>query len=144
MKTQGRILAMCFAGLIAPPGSAQDLDPSRVASWPGYLRGKAGVVAVSGDEAFVGAGSLLVVDVSDPRHPSIARIYPGLTYVGDLVVSNRRACVWDGHMGLHLLDLENPAQDPIPVPGYGPHQLRPEAMALAGDLLLATIFRGPR
>src|SRR5262249_42531450 len=59
-------LALAWTLLTAYTTQARDLDPLRVGSWPGYLRGTASAVVVAGDYAYLAAGSLQVIDVSNP------------------------------------------------------------------------------
>jgi len=50
--------------------SATGINPVLKGSWPGFARGRAQSVAVSGSHTFVGAGlGLQVIDTSDPAKP---------------------------------------------------------------------------
>ena len=63
----------CGCGLVtltlALAWSAHAADPDLIGQWPGWSRGWARGVAVSGKYAYVAAGGLLVVDVSNPANP---------------------------------------------------------------------------
>ena len=92
-------------------------------SWPGFPRGPALAVAVSGHYAYVAAeeGGLLVFDVSDPGQPVRVGNYhvPGWTrsiqIEGNLGIVGANGPLTGGCSGsqfgrLELLDLTNPAQ----------------------------------
>ena len=64
--------ALTLALLVwAGAASAQEVQVERVGQWPGWPRGNARGVAVSGNYAYVAVGDagLLVIDVSDPANP---------------------------------------------------------------------------
>ena len=101
---------LVLMGLLASSILAQDLDPQRVGSWPGFLRGPASAVAVAGDYAYVAAGALQIIDVSDPARPRrIGALDTSSPGAGDVAVSGLYAYVTHG-TGLDVIDVSDPPQ----------------------------------
>lgn len=104
-------MALASMFLVAQATRAQDLDPQHVGSWPSYSRGPASAVAVSGDYAYVAAGSLQVIEVSDPVQPRRIGHYDtqfGSGRITDVAISGHYAYVAH-EAGLDVIDISNPA-----------------------------------
>ena len=65
-----------------------ELDPIPRGSWPGFLRGPANAVAVSGSYAYVAAGDvgLQVIDISNPTNALAVGGYDTSGYASGLAV----------------------------------------------------------
>ena len=90
----------------------------RVGQWPGWPRGVAYGVAVSGNYAYVADwdAGLQVIDVSDPANPQrVGRC--DAWYARGVAVSGNYAYVAGDWAGLHVIDVRNPA-NPRRVGGY--------------------------
>ena len=104
-------LALC--GLL----SAADLGLEVIGSWPLPPRGPAQAVAVSGGDAYVAAGGLLVLDISNPTNPQPVGGLEGSGYPpGEtdyaLAVAGNYAYLAEGtwhRYGLQVIDISNPA-----------------------------------
>jgi hypothetical protein len=117
-------LLLCEAG----PVIGGDIDPVLRGEWPGFRRGQAQAVAVSGNYAYVAAGcaGVQVIDVSYPANPQRVGGYDTSGYADGVAVSRNFAYVaesptWDGYRdvggGLQVIDVSNPA-NPHRVGGY--------------------------
>jgi hypothetical protein len=80
-------------------------------NWPGFRSGMAMDVQVVGNLAFVaiGAGGLLILDVTDPRNPLRVGSFDTPGEARSLMVDDGFAYVADGDEGLLILDVHNPA-----------------------------------
>ena len=91
---------------------AVDLDPVLVGQWPGYDRGPVNAVAISGNDAFVAAGGLQVLDISNPANPKrVGGCDTKEEYwyeLLDVAVSGGYAYVADSS-GLQVIDISRPA-----------------------------------
>lgn len=104
----------CLLVLTRLLGFAQaDLDPERIGGWPGYTRGPAYAVAISGRYACVAAGSFEVLDVGNPSSPRRLGGCPtgGMAY--RVAVANSYAYVADQQSGLQVIDIQDPTQPRI-------------------------------
>ncbi len=90
---------------------AQGADLELIGQWPGWPRGEAKGVALSGNYASVAEvyGGLLVIDVSDPAHPQPVGGYDTSGYAFGVAVSGNYAYVADYDAGLQVIDVSNPA-----------------------------------
>jgi len=88
--------------------------------WPGYPRGNAYSVAVSGKYAFVAAqeGGLQIIDISNPPNPTRIGGYNTSGTAMGIAVSGNNAYVADGDAGLQIIDIGKPSS-PIWVSEYG-------------------------
>jgi hypothetical protein len=105
----------------------------RVGQWPGWPRGDAYGVAVSGHYAYVAVGDagLQVIDVSDPAHPRRVGGYNTSGWAHGVAVSGHYAYVADGDEGLQVIDVSDPA-NPRWVGGYDTPGSA-EGVAVSGD-----------
>lgn len=74
--------------------------------WPGYRRGSAQAVAVSGRYACVAAESLQVIDLGDPAAPRLAGTY-GTRLLTAVACAGAYACL-AGPLGFEVIDLSDP------------------------------------
>ncbi|MEK7686191.1 MAG: hypothetical protein AAB466_12285, partial [Verrucomicrobiota bacterium] len=85
-------------------------DPVLVGQWPGFARGDARGVAVSGNYAYVAAESgLLVINVRNPANPVRVGHYDTSGFALGVAVSGNYAYVADFDAGLQVIDVRNPA-----------------------------------
>ena len=116
----GSVLAAALV-LASAVGSASggNLDPVLVGQWPGYLRGPANAVAVSGLVAYVtqGDAGMQVIDVSNPANPVRVGGYDTSGNAREVAVSGHYAYVADGGNGLQVINVSNPTS-PVRVGGY--------------------------
>ena len=91
----------------AGAASAQEVQVERVGQWPGWPRGDAKGVAVSGPYAYVADydAGLQVLDVSDPANPRRVGGYRTPGVARSVAVSGNYAYVADGDWGLQVLRL---------------------------------------
>lgn len=77
--------------------------------WPGYLRGQANSVDVSGQYAYLGlfSGGMRVVDISDPANPRRVGGFEGPVIADVQVFGNYVYGSWDNKV--HIIDVTNPA-----------------------------------
>lgn len=101
-------MALASTFLMAQAAYARDLDPQLIGRWPGYDRGPAQSIALSGNYAFVAAGSLQVLDIADPTSPRRVGWYNG-TSGGKLAVSGQFAYILDKD-ALQVVDVSDPAR----------------------------------
>lgn len=66
-------ISLCLGTVGSLFGAA--LDPVLKSQWPGYRRDRADAVVVSGHYAYVAAGDLQIIDLSDPANPQLAGAY---------------------------------------------------------------------
>jgi hypothetical protein len=94
------------------PNSAGELGPIVRGSWPGYARGPAETVAVSGNYACLASvdHGLDLIDVSDPTNPRWLGGDSSYQYLGGVVFSNGLILAAAGMDGLIVLE----------VPGWRP------------------------
>lgn len=103
----------------AAHSSATDLVPELIGSWPGFRRGEARAVTISGNYAYVAGGQtgLHVLDVSNPSHPrrvgglDTDGLAQGVAVSGNHVyLANGSLGVWDTGVGagLRVIDPVNP------------------------------------
>ena len=114
---------ICVALLLATaagPACGGSLDPVLVGQWPGYLRGPAMAVAVSGNYAYVaqGGSGLQVIDISNPANPTSVGGCDTSGGANGVVVSGNYAYVADGDAGVQVVDVRDPGK-PVRVGGYG-------------------------
>jgi hypothetical protein len=71
-------------------------------------------VYVVGDYAYVadGRAGLIIINATDPAHPSIVGEYDTPGYANDVFVAGNRAYVADGDGGVQIIDVSNPS-DPL-------------------------------
>ncbi|MEN8164777.1 MAG: hypothetical protein ABFS37_11665, partial [Acidobacteriota bacterium] len=114
----GVVILFVSGGLCTPPAFAQDC-PELVGRWP---YGRADAVAVSGDYAFFGSGTVLMIaDVSNPATPEIMGEVVLADSMSGIVASGDYAYVADGFSGLRVISVVNPASPTevgaVPTPG---------------------------
>ncbi|RME92941.1 MAG: hypothetical protein D6766_09140, partial [Verrucomicrobia bacterium] len=133
------ISALALLGVTA--AWAAEIGPPRIGRWPGPLGGPAESVQVVGQTAYVavGGGGLLIVDVSDPAHPTRLGGHDTDGIALDVALSGNRAFVADGPAGVVVLDVSDPAH-PVPL---GHHDTEGEALAVAVSGRLAFVADGP-
>lgn len=106
--------AMVICGIVcaaAATSLAADVCPEPVGPWP--FGGVSTVLAVSGDHAYVGSGSLLlVVEVSDPSEPTVVGQLEFPSIVRDVAVLDDHVFLTDGD--LHVVDVSDP-ESPVEV-----------------------------
>jgi hypothetical protein len=101
---------------------AGDINPVLKGSWPGFKRGPATAVAISGNYAYVatsGGVGLEVIDISNPSSPQPAggcNLNGCLNCAASVAVSGHFAYLATGY-GLDVIDIANPV-DPQRVGGY--------------------------
>ncbi len=98
-------LVVMGVSVLAVPALAD--CPELVGRWP---FGATHAVAVSGDHAYFGSGTaLMVADVSDPSAPVVVGQVGLPDQVGDVAVSGGYAYVADGQWGLRVIDVRTPS-----------------------------------
>lgn len=117
------VLALTMSGLApAPIEATLAAAPSAVTQSPqsqgvrmelvGQIGGDISAVAVQGDYAYIGVGPRLVVlDVSDPAHPTMvgqSGVLPGI--VLSMAVSGNYVYVISSESNLHILDVSDPTR----------------------------------
>ncbi|HMJ26086.1 MAG TPA: hypothetical protein VK475_09670, partial [Pyrinomonadaceae bacterium] len=77
--------------------------------WPGYLRGEANSVDVSGQYAYLGlfSGGMRVVDISDPANPRRVGGFEGPVIAHVQVFGNYAYGYW--YDKVYIIDVTNPA-----------------------------------
>ena len=114
-------VALCCGWLVTllPALPAQAADPVLVGQWPGWQRGDANGVAVSGNYVYVtiGKAGLAVIDVSNPANPQRVGGCDTSGSACGVAVSGNYAYVADDEAGLQVIDVSNPA-NPQRVGGY--------------------------
>ena len=98
----------CGCGLVtlalALAWPARSANPVLIGQWPGWPRGEAYGVAVSGNYAYVADGAgLEVIDVSNPANPQRVGGYDTSGYAYGVAVSGNYAYVADWSWGLLIL-----------------------------------------
>lgn len=123
-ETRHRLFAvtmiLVLGGVVHAPWASADGCPELVGRWP---YGPVYAVAVSGDYAYFGSGTVLqVVDVSSPAAPQAVGevVLPGV--VQSVAVSEGYAYVADEYASLRVIDVSTPSS-PVEVgfydtPGY--------------------------
>jgi len=115
-RPHGWLVASLFLGLCGPLW-AVDLDLELIGSWPFFPRGPAQAVAVSGSNAYVAAGGLMVLDISDPASPQLVGGQWGSPSANAYAVAVSgnyayltESCLDSGfRYGLQVIDISNPA-----------------------------------
>ena len=105
--------ALTLALLVwAGAASAQEVRVERVGQWPGWPRGNARGVAVSGNYAYVADldAGLQVIDVSDPANPRRVGGYDTSGWAGDELVAT-------GFQVLAAVFLQTAGRIPTKLPG---------------------------
>jgi hypothetical protein len=111
LKTGLRLLILCVIAGSYSPGNSQDC-PELAGRWP---YGPAHAVAVSGDHAYFGSGSvLMVVDVSNPSSPQPVGESGLPDHPTAIEVSGDYAYITAGSGGLVVVDISEPT-NPISV-----------------------------
>ena len=106
----------CGCGLVtlalALAWVAHGADLELIGQWPGWPRGKAFGVAVSGNYAYVAIewAGLQVIDVSNPANPRRVGGYDTGGHAWGVAVSGNYAYVADREGGLQVIDVSNPAK----------------------------------
>lgn len=133
----------------APPGRFRVLDISNPANItqvgiytytpPVPVGGGLEGVVLSGTYAYVGARGygLLVIDISDPAHPTLAGSLDIFTNQRDVGISGNLVYVSDAfgeRRGIHILDISNPIS-PTPVGFYDTGSANPYSFAVLGHYL---------
>jgi hypothetical protein len=79
--------------------------------WPGYRRGPAIAVAVSGSHAYIASddAGMQVIDLNDPTRPLRVGGYDTADEAWGIAVAGTHAFVADGDAGLQILDIAEPA-----------------------------------
>lgn len=126
-----------------PSDSGVDLTPQRVGIWT-TIPGGASAMAVVGNYAYVAAGGLQVLDISDPAHPRrvggrlASGSIPGVTVSGNgVVVSGNYAYVVSSFYAngqssgaLDVMDISDPANPTL----FGRYEMsEPNGVALSGQ-----------
>jgi len=90
---------------------AQGADLELIGQWPGWPRGFANGVAVSGNYAYVanGSGGLQVLDVSNPANPQRVSYCGTSGSAQGVAVSGNYAYVADDMAGFQVIDVSTPA-----------------------------------
>jgi hypothetical protein len=106
-----RAMASLAIALAVLPAKAFDLDPQLIGRWPGYFRGPALGVAISGNLAYVAAGGMQVIDVTNPRAPRRVGWFnlSEAQQINKVSVSGSFAYVLD-ISALHVVDVSAPAK----------------------------------
>ena len=98
-------VCLIVASVCSAPGSALDC-PELVGRWP---YGPASAVALSGDFAFVGSGTvLLIVDLSTPATPVVVAEVGLEATVAAIAVAGDHAYVANTEDGLRVIDISTP------------------------------------
>ncbi len=93
-----------------PPTHGKEFDPQFQGHWPAEHRGLARSVAVSDGYAYVAAGDLQIIDVSDPTDPRWMLGYDAGGIVQGVTVSGSLTYIAVAGYGLQILDISAPAQ----------------------------------
>ena len=103
--------------------------------WPGYHRDSAKAVGLSGNYAYVAAGGLHVVDISDPSNPKRLGGFDTSRNTEGVAVAGQHAYVIDAQ-SLHVLDVADPGHPrrlgTCDIPGRG------TGIALSGNYAYVT------
>ncbi|MCF7762430.1 MAG: hypothetical protein K9N62_02030 [Verrucomicrobia bacterium] len=105
------LAALLWLAVLIIPSQTSEADPAPrlLGSWPGFTRGEAKATAVAGNYAYVVAGSLQVIDVSEPAKPR--RVGATAESDGeDVAVSDGIAFVASGANGLRVFDVGDPTR----------------------------------
>lgn len=122
------------------PAAAQDC-PELLGRWP---YGQATAVAVSGDTAFVGSGTaLLVIDVSNPSSPQLLGDVAMPDKVRGVAAAGSHAYVSTGSSGLRVVDISVPAA-PVEVGFFSSGGYAREVAVSGGFAYLADGYPGLR
>ena len=110
MKTISLILLTITAALAAGHASAKgDLDIYRVG---GYATNSASCASIAGNRLCLVAGTLHVLDITDPAHPDLLGSVPGSYTWYDIVVQGDLA-YGAGGTGMSVIDLSDPVSPKI-------------------------------
>ena len=110
--TRDDLLSTALDRLASIPLPDQPIQISgvvRAGQWPGYSRGTPKAVALYGNYAYVAAGAVHVIDVSQPMQPRRVGVYSGVNQATGIAVAGHYAYVADSQFGLVVLDLSDPA-----------------------------------
>lgn len=125
------ILAALNNPMVTPLAKAADVELPLIGSWPGYSTRHATAVAIDGDFAYLAAGSLHVIDISNSADLKRTASYGSIHLANDVVIDDHKVYVIDGHQGLHILDISDAGH---------PHQVGscdiagwPTDIAVSGD-----------
>ncbi len=122
-----------------------DLNPVLKGSWPGFKRGPATAVALSGNYAYVttsGGVDLEVIDISDPSSPHRVggcNVSGCFNCVASVAVLGNFAYVAN-YSSLHVIDISDPV-DPHEVGSYGAYEWYANSVAVSGDFAYVTARR---
>ncbi len=92
-----------------PPVPIPGPDIVVAGQWPGYVRGEPLGIALSGNYAYVAAGALQVIDISNPAQPRRVSAC-GASDAQGVAVAGHYAYVADEFAGLLVIDVSDPAQ----------------------------------
>ncbi len=107
-----------------------DRDPIRVGLLTAYRGDLASKVVISGDHAFVGAGTIQVISLKDKTQPIVVGDYGDYTRIeGDLVLAGTVLYAGRGPGGLEIVDVSEPTR-PLRLAQFGDHA---RAVAVNGN-----------
>jgi hypothetical protein len=128
----GVCLALLVGLLVPVPVTAVGFDINMVGRWPGYNRGGASAVAISGDYAYVSVGAgLHVLELVDSADPQLITAVDFDDVAADIAVSGDYAYVVTAAM-LRVSDISQPSY-PMQVGSCETKVGRPRDLVVSGN-----------